>query len=103
MVPTGLWMVLWAWLRISPEDVPAQVPYLRVLAANEKGRELLARMKKTATLPVLTKPNHIRRLDEDAQALFSLEARAADLYALAYPDLSAAAGGRAWREGPEIL
>ena len=96
-------MVLWAWLGISPEDVPAQVPYLRVLAANEKGRELLARMKKTATLPVLTKPNHIRRLDEDAQALFALEARAADLYALAYPDLSAAVGGRAWREGPEIL
>ena len=38
-----------------------------------------------------------------AQRLFTLEARAADLYALAYPDLSAAAGGAAWKEGPAIL
>ena len=96
-------MVLWAWLGMTPEAVPQQVPYLRVLASNEAGRALLSRMKKTATLPILTKPNHIRRLDEASQALFALEARAADLYALAYPDLSAAMGGRAWREGPEIL
>jgi len=96
-------MVLWAWLGLTPEEMPPQVPYLRVLAANGRGRELLARMKKTAALPILTKPNHIRRLDEAAQKLFALEARAADLYALAYPDLSAAVGGRAWREGPEIL
>jgi len=96
-------MVLWAWLGFSPRNLPEQVPYLRVLAANETGRQLLSRMKKTASLPVLTKPNHVRRLDREAQALFQLEARAADLYALAYPDLSAAAGGRVWREGPEIL
>ena len=96
-------MVLWAWLGLTPEEMPPQVPYLRVLAANGLGRELLARMKKTAALPILTKPNHIRRLDEAAQKLFALEARAADLYALAYPDLSAAVGGRTWREGPEIL
>ena len=38
----------------------------------------------------------------EAQALFELEARAADLYALAYPDLSAAVGGALWREGPVI-
>ena len=96
-------MVLWAWLGLCPEEMPRKVPYLRVLAANGRGRELLSRMKQTAALPILTKPNHVRRLDEAAQALFALEARAADLYALAYPDLSAAAGGRAWREGPEIL
>ena len=96
-------MVLWAWLGLVPAELPAEVPYLRVLAANETGRQLLSRMKKTAALPILTKPNHIRRLDAAAQELFELEARAADLYALAYPDLSAAAGGRAWREGPEIL
>ena len=96
-------MVLWAWLGLVPAELPAEVPYLRVLAANETGRQLLSRMKKTAALPILTKPNHIRRLDAAAQELFELEARAADLYALAYPDLSTAAGGRAWREGPEIL
>lgn len=96
-------MVLWAYLGLAPGDFPEKVPYLRVLAANETGRMLLARMRKTASVPVLTKPNHVRRMDGDAQALFALESRAADLYALAYPDLSAAAGGSIWKEGPVII
>lgn len=96
-------MMLWAWLGMTPAELPEQVPYLRVLAANERGRALLARMRKSAAVPVLTKPNHVRRLDSAARELFELEARAADLYALGYPDLSAAVGGSAWREGPVIL
>ena len=95
-------MVLWAWLGMTPKDFPEEIPYLRVLAANETGRELLGRLRKTAAVPVVTKPQHVRRLSREAQALFELEARAADLYALAYPDLSAAVGGRLWREGPMI-
>jgi predicted nucleotidyltransferase len=95
-------MVLWAYLGLTPADCPATPPYLRVLAANAVGRALLARMRQTATVPILTKPNHVRRLDAEAQELFALEARAADLYALAYPDLSAAAGGSVWREGPVL-
>lgn len=95
-------MVLWAWLGMTAGDCPQEIPYLRVLAANETGRELLARMKQTAKVPVVTKPQHIRRLTPEAQNLFELEARAADLYALAYPDLSAAVGGSLWREGPVI-
>lgn len=96
-------MVLWAYLGITPAGFPAEVPYLRVLAANGTGRALLSEMRKTASVPVLTKPADVRRLGQAAQELFALEARAADLYALAYPDLSAAVGGKAWREGPVIL
>ena len=96
-------MVLWAYLGLTPAGFPERVPYLRVLAANERGRALLARMRKTAPVPILTKPADVRRLGEDARALFALETRAADLYALAYPDLAAARGGSAWREGPVIV
>ncbi len=96
-------MVLWAYLGITPAGFPAEVPYLRVLAANGTGRALLSKMRKTASVPVLTKPADVRRLGQAAQELFALEARAADLYALGYPDLSAAVGGKAWREGPVIL
>ena len=95
-------MVLGAWLGMTGDDCPREIPYLRVLAANQTGRELLSRMKKTAAVPVITKPQHIRRLGPEAQRLFELESRAADLYALAYPDLSAAVGGSLWREGPVI-
>ena len=96
-------MVLWAYLGLTPADVPAHVPYLRVLAANETGRTLLHQMRKRAQLPVITKPAAVRQLSPEAQALFRLEACGADLYALAYPALSAAAGGTLWRQGPAML
>ena len=95
-------MGLWAWLGMTGTDCPKEIPYIRVLAANATGRELLGRMRKAASVPVVTKPQHIRRLGPEAQRLFELEARAADLYTLAYPELSAAAGGSLWREGPVI-
>lgn len=96
-------MVLWAYLGLDPHTFPETPPYLRLLAANQKGRELLARMKTTATLPILTKPADVRRLGPEAQALFEQEARAVDLYALAAPSLSAAVGGSAWRESPVMV
>lgn len=96
-------MVLWAYLGLTPADFPAEVPYLRVLAANETGCALLGRMRKSAAVPVLTKPADVRLLPEEARSLFALEARATDLYTLAYPDLTVAHGGAEWREGPVIL
>lgn len=95
-------MALWAYLGLRPEICPERVPYLRVLAADAVGRALLARMRETALVPAWTKPAHVRRLGEEARTVWALEARAADLYALAYPELSAAAGGAGWRERPEI-
>ena len=92
-------MVLWAYLGITPADFPAAPLYLRPLAANERGRALLGRMRRTAALPVLTKPADVRRLGGEAQRLFEREAAAADLYTLGYPELTAAAGGTLWREG----
>ena len=96
-------MVLWAWLGLTAEDVPAAPPYLRVLAANAVGRELLGRMRTCAEVPVLTRPTDVRLLSEEARRLFALEVRATDLYTLAYPDLPAAVPGAEWRESPVIL
>ena len=79
------------------------MPYLRVLAANARGQTLLARMRKTASVPILTKPAAVNRLGAEARELFAMEARAADLYALAYPNLSAAVGGSLWREGAVMI
>ncbi|MCI9003558.1 MAG: nucleotidyltransferase family protein [Oscillibacter sp.] len=93
-------MVLWAYLGLSP--APPEAPsYLRPLALNDRGRVLLAAMRDSAALPVLTKPAAVRRLSPDAQDLFHLEARASGLYALAFPD--PAAGLSEWQRGPVIL
>ena len=96
-------MVLWAYLGLYPQEQPERIPYLRPLAANETGRMLLGQMRKAATLPVVMKTKQIRALDETAQKLFELEIRGGDLYALAYPELSAAAGGSVWKEGPVLV
>ena len=96
--------MLWAAaLGLRGEDAEGAPPYLRVLAANAWGRELLARMRKTASLPVITKPVAVRALDARAQRVFGLEADAADLYALAFSAKEARRGGQEWRRGPIML
>lgn len=89
-----------AYLGLPPAP-PEKPAYLRVLAANERGTALLAGMRKTAALPVLTKPAAVRRLGPGARRLFDLEARADRLYALACPDPAAVPD--AWRTGPVIV
>ena len=92
-------MTLWAYLGLppAPEGAP---PYLRLLAANGRGRVLLAEMRNRAALPVLTKPAAVRRMPPQAQRLLELEARAGRLYALACPNPAAAEDE--WRRGPAI-
>ena len=58
-------------------------------------------MRKTAAVPVVTKPADGRKLPEEGRRLFALEARATDLYDLACPVIPPA--GREWRESPVIL
>ena len=92
-----------AALGLRAEDVAGTPPYLRVLAASARGKALLAQMRETAALPVLTKPAAVRELDEKARRVFALEAGAADLYVLALPAAEQRRGGEEWRIGPVIV
>lgn len=92
-------MTLWAFLGIRPGDRPPAPPYLRPLAMSRAGRALLSRMRERASLPILSRAGTVRRLGEDARRIFDLEVRAAGLYALAYPDLSAS-GDLPWADRP---
>lgn len=96
-------MLLAMLLGLKPGDAPEHVPYLRVLAMNDRGKALLREMREAAALPVLTKPAGVRELSDDAARLFEWEARATDLYALAYPDLARSRGGSEWTTGPVIV
>lgn len=77
-------LALWAFLGLTAADVPDAPPYLRVLALNGRGREVLREMKARAVVPVLTKPAHIDRLGGEARRLFALEERCTDLYGLCF-------------------
>ena len=73
--------VLWAaLLGIPSEETYSTPPYIRVLAMNERGREILSAA--APTLPILTRTAQVRELSTEAQALFALECRATDLHAL---------------------
>lgn len=82
------------------KDLPARPPYLRVLAANDRGRALLREMREKSALPVITKSAAANDLPEDARRIFALNADAHDLYVLACADRSP---GQDWRKSPEIL
>lgn len=69
--------VLWGALGLTQDGRPAHPPYLRVLGAGPRGREVLREMKKRAALPVITKPAHGRGIP-----LLELEGRCTDLYQL---------------------
>ena len=68
-------------------QIPAQAhqtppPYLRVLGMNERGREILSRMKRTASLPVSVSLSRLAQSSSEAAALAALEAACADQYGL---------------------
>lgn len=69
--------VLWGALGLKEACRPARPPYIRVLGADERGRELLREMKGRAAVPVITKPAHGKGLP-----LLELEARCTDFYEL---------------------
>ena len=96
-------MLLQAYLEVPQAARGETPPYLRVLGANERGRELLGRMRETASLPAVAKPGHIRRLDRAVQRVFDQEARCTDLYTLAYPDLRQARPESEYAAGPVML
>ena len=88
--------LLWGALGLTEDDSPGFPPYLRVLGATERGRELLHIMKTAAKLPVITKPAHGKALP-----LLELEARCTDLYELCRERPGPC--GREWTESPVML
>lgn len=90
-------MMYCSWLGITAADTGIPAPYIRVLAFNDKGREVLRLARKKAVLPLITKPAHAEALTPEARRIFELTARAADLYALALPAWKQHRPGDDWR------
>ncbi len=54
-------LVLRALLHITESDSSIPPQYIRVLGFNEKGKEILREMRKTAKLPIVMKAQDIKR------------------------------------------
>lgn len=76
-------------------------PYARVLAFNERGREVLSLTKKTKKIPVGTSLAKLGRLNADAHCFAELESRATDIYSLAWDKIQPS--GQDYRKKMEII
>lgn len=76
-------IILKAYLGIT-SNFSEKAPYIRVLGFNEKGRSILAKVKKCSDLPVISRYSDTDKLDEYGKMLFELECHCTDLYNLGY-------------------
>ena len=75
-------ILLFAYLDITKEILATPVPYIRVLGFNEKGASLLKLSKEKSKLPIITRPQDVKKLDENTKRIYELECKARDLYSL---------------------
>ncbi len=68
---------------ITKSDLEILPPYARVLAMNDRGREILAEVKQTAVISVNTSLARLADTSDEAKRFAEIEARASDIYALA--------------------
>ncbi len=96
-------MVLCAYLGVSAEESAGLPPYLNLLAFSQRGRAVLSQCRKTASLPLITKPAHSRKLGPEAQAVFAREALRSRLHSLYFPDSAAVPHDAQWTARPFYL
>ncbi len=58
-------IVLSAYLGITNNDRKLSVPYIKILDHNERGQELISKMKKTSTLPIARNTSQINKLGDE--------------------------------------
>lgn len=96
-------MTMCAALGIKAGDSDGIPPYIRVLAASERGCSVLREMSERASLPVITKPASVKELSAECQRIFGICSAAHDLYALGYCAREERKGGADWRTSPKIV
>ena len=75
---------------ITKDDMKHLPPYGRILAFNERGREILARAKDRAKIPFASSIAKLSQLSDTAERFAELEIRASDIYGLAMETVTSA-------------
>ena len=75
---------------ITKGDMEQLPPYGRILAFNERGREILARAKESAKIPFGSSIAKLSQLGDAAERFAELEIRASDIYGLALETVTSA-------------
>jgi len=86
-------ILLYALLRITKNDMELSKninnSYIRILAATEKGKELLSKISKITTLPIITSIKNAPSLNEaSSKRLLNIDINSTNIYTLAYKNES---------------
>lgn len=82
-------IIMRSFLGLTADFSTSPPPYARILALNERGREIIKKAKKSACIPIITKSAHIPKLDDKfAKKLFNKENTLTDIFSLSYPEIS---------------
>lgn len=73
--------ILMLYLRCPKSLSEGRVPYMRILAASERGLSLLRKAKETSSVPVITRRAERESLTEKGKALYDFECTATDKFA----------------------
>ncbi|MDR2591067.1 MAG: nucleotidyltransferase family protein [Oscillospiraceae bacterium] len=91
-----------AALGITVDDVNIPPSYIRVLAINKKGINLLNKAKKNTELPIMVKPASTKKMCDHSKRLFDIEVGATDFYSLLYEE-NERTGGSEWKQSPFVI
>ncbi len=78
-------IVLHAFMGFVANDYKDTPPYIRVLAMNDGGKEILKEAKEKVKLPIVTKASDFDELDDYGKHVFSLEDMCTDVFSLSSP------------------
>ena len=92
--------LLFAYFGVTDEMLAAPPAYTVLLAANAKGRELLAQARKSADIPIITKTADFEKHGDDVKKAFLLARKAASVRVLALD--TPASVGDIMRKGPYV-
>ena len=76
---------LFSYFGVTPAALKQKPLYTQVLAMDERGRAILASIRKTSRISLLTKPADLHKLSESAREQAVLSYRADSVFALALP------------------
>lgn len=77
--------VLSAYLKIEKHIATDIPPYIKILAASEKGLSLLSDAKKNSALPIVTRHGEMQNLSEKSKRIYELQCSSTDKFALFSP------------------
>lgn len=80
-------IILNAFLGINSEMTLKPIEYIKILATDSKGLEILKKMKNSTSVPILTRYSELNNMSNEAKIFFEMESSFTDIYNTLTPQI----------------